>query len=324
MSASSSAVSSSSRKQLAWTYLTFGGSLDEFAVRQVEYPTLRSPSDIIVKNIAISLNPVDEKQRLGVKGKDGSPLIGGHDSSGEVVAVGEAAASSGFVVGDSVYFAGDLTRNGTFAQFTAVDHRLVGHKPRSLTYVEAASLPLTSITVWEGVFEQLKPQPGQKILIIAAAGGVGSVAIQLCKVWGLHVTATASRSETISWCREVGADAVLDHSRPLAAQLSQQKDNPHKFDLVLNCYTESLLNEVATVIKPRGHIVMIQPWSKDALASDNFAATLQTFFLNCISLHFEMMFSRSMLGYEQEKQRAILNEVAALVEQKKVDRKSVV
>ncbi|WP_144874276.1 zinc-binding alcohol dehydrogenase family protein, partial [Hyella patelloides] len=162
--------------------------------------------DLLVRIKAVAVNPVDYKVRSSIKEQPTTPKILGWDGSGIVEQVG--ADTSLFKVGDEVYYAGSITRPGTNSEYQLVDERIVGKKPRNLSFVEAAALPLTTITAWEALFERLAITAHQKstILIINGAGGVGSIAIQLAKqVAGLQVIATASRKETIAWCQKMGA-----------------------------------------------------------------------------------------------------------------------
>lgn len=306
----SSSSSSSTDSSLTWSYHRYGGDFNvEFQQESVNIPTITDQNDILVKNYAVGLNPTDNKQRTGAYGGSGEskePIIGGRDASGVIIAIGKNVVD--FKIGDEVFYAGDNSRSGSFSQYTLVDYRIVGRKPSSLTHEQAASLPLAAITVYEGLYEKLNPTAGHRILITAAAGGVGSLAIQLSKIWGLHVTATASRNETSEWVKSLGADEVIDHSKPLLPQI----DNNNKFHYIFNCHDDSMLDELMTVIRPRGHIVSILPFTKD-----NISAIRQAFFLS-VSIHFELMFSRSGFGYEQEKQGSLLNLVSKWVDEGKI------
>ncbi|OUI97524.1 Zn-dependent oxidoreductase, partial [Acetobacter orientalis] len=137
----------------------------------------------------------------------------GWDAAGTIVAVG--ADVTGFSVGDEVFYAGALIRSGTNAAFHLVDERLVGRKPRSLNWAEAAALPLTALTAWEMLFDRLDvrrsvPGTAPALLIIGGAGGVGSMAIQLARaLTGLTIIATASRPETQEWVTSLGAHYVV-------------------------------------------------------------------------------------------------------------------
>src|SRR3954452_15984434 len=162
--------------------------------------------DLLVKVEAVSVNPVDTKQR---KAGSATPRVLGWDAAGTVEAVEPDVTL--FKCGDAVYYAGDVTRPGCDSEFPLVDERIVGRKPAKLDFAQAAAIPLTAITAWEGFFERLKVQKGKSMLIIGGAGGVGSIGIQIAKQAGLHVLATASRAESIAWVKELGADGVVDH-----------------------------------------------------------------------------------------------------------------
>lgn len=181
--------------------------------------------DVLIRIEAVAVNPVDTKVRGG-RGKQGPvenpPLILGWDASGVVEAIGSGVTL--FQPGDEVYYAGDITRSGSNAEFQVVDERIVGRKPASLSHAEAAALPLTTITAYEALFDRLGidrdgANKGQSILIIGAGGGVGSIGIQLAKQAGLVIIATASRSETTDWVKKLGADHVVNHREDMVAQV---------------------------------------------------------------------------------------------------------
>src|SRR5437773_6671149 len=179
--------------------------------------------DIRVAVKAISANPVDYKVRKRAAPGEGEIKILGYDAAGIVDAVGPDVTLFG--VGDEVFYAGSIQRQGTNSEFQLVDERIVGRKPRTLSFAEAAALPLTSITAWEAFFDRLGVDHnggnrGQSVLIIGGAGGVGSIAIQLAKIAGLVVVTTASRLQTREWVLSLGADEVLDHRQPLKFQLA--------------------------------------------------------------------------------------------------------
>src|ERR1700678_4472792 len=179
--------------------------------------------DIRVAVKAISVNPVDYKVRKRASPPEGETKILGYDAAGVVDAVGPDVSL--FKPGDEVFYAGSIQRQGTNAEFHLVDERIVGRKPKTLSYAQAAALPLTSITAWELLFDRLgaqlgKPANAGTLLIIGGAGGVGSILIQLARrLTGLTVIATASRPQTQQWCRELGAHHVIDHTQPFAEQL---------------------------------------------------------------------------------------------------------
>lgn len=265
--------------------------------------------DILVKVKAISVNPVDTKIRRGVKPDEGKAKVLGWDASGVIEAIGPDVKF--FKPGDEVFYAGAVDRSGTNAEFHLVDERIVGKKPGKLDFAAAAALPLTTITAWETLFDRLnvkKPVVGaaNAILIVGGAGGVGSIAVQLARqLTDLTVIATASRPETQAWVRDFGAHHVLDHSRPLAAQVDALGLGAPAF-VFSTTNTVDHLNELVELIAPQGRFALIDdPKSLDALV----------FKRKSISLHWEMMFTRSLFRTaDMEAQHRLLNEVSALVD----------
>lgn len=181
--------------------------------------------DILVEVKAVSVNPVDTKVRRNQSPENGEPRVLGFDAAGVVKAVGDKVSL--FKPGDEVFYAGVINRPGSNSEFHLVDERIVGAKPKSLNFEEAAALPLTAITAYETLFDRLRvkePVPGaaNAILVIGGAGGVGSIAVQLLRaLTDLTVIATASRPETIAWVKELGAHHVIDHSKPIAPQVER-------------------------------------------------------------------------------------------------------
>ncbi|WP_277253754.1 zinc-binding alcohol dehydrogenase family protein, partial [Neptunomonas phycophila] len=183
--------------------------------------------DLLVKVNAIAVNPVDYKVRQNTAPAEGEYKVLGWDAVGEVVAIGEGVTQ--FKPGDQVFYAGDVTRQGSNAEYQLVDERIVGFKPTSLSNAQAAALPLTTITAWEILFEHLalkQTAPGstdrskEVVLVVGAAGGVGSILIQLAKaLTGATIIATASRESSQAWVTQLGADYVVDHTQALATQI---------------------------------------------------------------------------------------------------------
>lgn len=210
--------------------------------------------DLLVRVVAIGMNPVDTKVRTRSE-KDG---VLGWDAYGVVEKTGEAV--TGFKAGDKVFYAGDITRPGCNSEYHLVDQRIAAIAPKTLSPEEAAAMPLTSITAWEGLFERLGFVPeanansGKSILIIGGAGGVGSVAIQLARWAGLKVFATASRPETVDWCKRLGADITLNHRKSLYEEL--KATGADSVDAIF-CTTqmENHWKAMAECIRPQGHIV---------------------------------------------------------------------
>ncbi|HCD60720.1 MAG TPA: zinc-binding alcohol dehydrogenase family protein, partial [Acinetobacter nosocomialis] len=270
-------------------------------------PTLKE-RDVLVKVQAISVNPVDTKVRKN--SSEANNRILGWDAVGEIIEVGSKVTS--FKVGDSVWYAGDLTRDGSNAEFQAVDERIISLKPITVSNAEAAALPLTAITAWEMLFDrfQISETEVGSILIIGGAGGVGSIAIQLLKAkTNLTVIATASREETKSWVESLGADHVIDHSKDLNAQIETLGIAKPKYVFSTN-HTETYINQIVSLIAPQGKLGLID---------DPQTFDIMPFKTKSISIHWELMFTRSMYETDDiEKQGDLLQQVAQLVDQQKI------
>lgn len=214
-----------------------------------------SGRDLLIEVKAVSVNPVDTKQRT-LEPQNLEPRILGFDAAGVVEAVGPDCTL--FSQGDEVFYAGDVTRPGSNSHFQLVDERLVAKKPSQLTFAEAAAMPLTSLTAYEALFERLaiEPNSGKTILIIAASGGVGSIATQLANHAGLTVIGTASRPETVAWTKEHGTAIVLNHHQPLPPQLHAQGYDYVDYILCLNS-TDAYWDAMAELIAPQGKICSI-------------------------------------------------------------------
>ncbi|RXD05144.1 zinc-binding alcohol dehydrogenase family protein [Sphingomonas sp. UV9] len=265
--------------------------------------------DLLVEVNAVSVNPVDTKIRQRRADPDGTPQVLGWDAAGTVVAVGDAVTE--FAVGDAVFYAGAIDRPGTNAEYHVVDDRIVGHKPQSLDWAQAAALPLTSITAWETLFDRLdvrKPVPGaaNAILIIGGAGGVGSIAIQLARqLTDLTVIATASRDETRSWVENLGAHHVIDHRKPLAEQVEALGLGAPGF-VFSTTHTDEHIAEISTLIAPQGRL---------ALIDDPETLDISPLKQKSISVHWELMYTRSLFQTaDMGEQGRILDEVARLVD----------
>ncbi|WDF65301.1 zinc-binding alcohol dehydrogenase family protein [Flavobacterium sp. KACC 22763] len=268
------------------------------------------PHDLLVKIDAISVNPVDFKIRQN-SAKDTvleTPKIIGWDAVGIVQAVGQDVTL--FEVGDPVYYAGDITKQGSNAEYQIIDERIVGRKPKSLCVEESAVIPLTALTAWEILFDRIRitadKDKGKSILIIGGAGGVGSIAIQLAKkIAGLTVIATASRSETIAWCKQQGADFVVDHKDLIS---SVREAGFEYVDFILDFVdTNAYWDTMVELIKPQGHIASITG-SSDLVALTKLKS-------KSVSFSWELMYTRSMYQTEDMvEQHNILNIVADLLD----------
>lgn len=281
------------------------------ALVEVELPRpVPTGRDILVAVRAISVNPVDAKVRTGAAPFDGrDERILGWDAAGVVEAVGPEATR--FKVGDEVFYAGDLMRDGSNAEYQLVDERIVGHRPRSIGFAEAAALPLTAITAWETLFDRLKvddqPASGARaILIIGGAGGVGSAAIQIARArTDLTVIATASRAETEGWVRDLGAHHVIDHSQPMAPQIAALGLGAPAF-VFSTTHTDRHLTDIAESIAPQGRF---------ALIDDPASLDIVGFKRKAVSVHWELMFTRSLFDTpDVGEQGRLLDAVAELVD----------
>ena len=281
------------------------------ALSDVELPTpVATGRDLLVEVKAISVNPVDTKVRRNVTPAAGELKVLGWDAAGIVRAVGPDVTL--FKPGDAVWYAGDLTRPGTNAELHLVDERIVGHKPAALGFAEAAALPLTAITAWEMLFDRLGVsrdagrEQGKALLVTGAAGGVGSILVQLARqLTGLTVIGTASRPATADWVRSLGAHHVIDHSKPLAEEV--RRLGLPSIDYVASLtHTDQHFAALAEVIAPQGKLVLID---------DPEAIDVRLLKLKSVSLHWEMMFTRSMFKTaDMAQQHALLNDVARLVD----------
>lgn len=266
--------------------------------------------ELLVEVKAISVNPVDYKVRARLDPNAQVPRILGWDVAGVVREVGSSAQV--FKPGDEVYYAGSIARAGANSEYHVVDERIVGHKPRRLGFAAAAALPLTTLTAWEGLFDQLGvsrsgADRGKTLLLIGAAGGVGSIAIQLAKkLAGLRVVATASRPESSRWVQELGADAVIDHTGDLAAQM-RATGNPEA-DYVF-CLTDAMpyFPRFAPIMRAQGKLCLI--------VSMSGAVELTPLMQKSISIHWEYMFTRSLFQTpDMQRQHEILEAAAALID----------
>jgi len=279
------------------------------SLQDIELPApVPGARDLLVRVKAVSVNPVDTKVRKNAAPEAGQAKVLGWDAVGTVEAVG--AGVKNFKVGDRVYYSGSIIRPGTNAELHAVDERIAALAPKSLDDAQAAALPLTTITAYELLFDRLRvPKSGgegQTLLVTGGAGGVGSILIQLARqLTKLRVVATASRAETRAWCLELGAHAVIDHSKPLAAELKAAGIG--EVDMVASLtQTDQHYAQIIESLKPQGQLAVID----DMKVLD--AMPLKT---KCISLHWEMMFARSRFETPDiAEQGALLAEVAALVD----------
>ncbi|WED44035.1 zinc-binding alcohol dehydrogenase family protein [Legionella cardiaca] len=280
---------------------------DPNSLMDIELPIpTASGRDLLVEVKAIAVNPVDYKVRLRETPEAGQYRVLGWDASGIVKAVGEHVTL--FKPGDEVWYAGDITRPGCNSEFHLVDERIVGLKPKTLSFEKAAALPLTSLTAWELLFDRLCITASEKstLLITGAAGGVGSILVQLARqLTALTIIGTASREESKRWILNQGAHHVIDHSKPMQEQLANLEI--HEVDYVISLtHTDEHVEELIKCLRPQ---------AKFALIDDPLNLNLRLFKLKSLSIHWEMMYTRSMFKTpDMIKQHNILNEVGHLVD----------
>ena len=288
-------------------YQTAGPLDQENGLKDITLPLPEvRPHDVLVQVKGISLNPVDCKIRSNISPESGYKVIG-YDACGTITAIGSEVTD--FAVGDDVFYAGDLTRPGTNSEFHAVDNRIIGRKPESLDYEEAAAIPLTAITAWELLFDSLRltegGEDGKTLLVTAGAGGVGSILIQLAKqLTKLKVVATASRPDTIAWVKKMGADHVIDHHKPLDEEMASLG---LQADYVASLRgTDQNWEAIVKLIAPRGRV---------ALIDDPQGLNINLGKQKALSISWEFMFTRPMFDMEDIAQQSLLlNRVSQMLD----------
>lgn len=226
---------------------------------EISKPTIKE-NQVLVEVHATSINPIDWKLRAGYLKEmlDFSfPIILGWDVAGTIVEVGNQVKD--FKIGDEVFARPDTTNEGTYAEFTTVDENLLAKKPKSITFEEAASIPLAGLTAWQCLVDFTKVKKDDKVLIHAGAGGVGSLAIQIAKHLGAYVATTASEQNE-AYVKELGADQVINY------QTHDFTDELSDFDVVLDTMGGEILNKSFTILKPNGRLVTIAGQPDQALA----------------------------------------------------------
>ncbi len=291
-------------KAIGYTQPSETVAADSLQEYEVDIP-VATARDLLVEVKAVSVNPVDTKLRGRINPAPNMKILG-YDAVGTVKAVGDNVSL--FKVGDRVFYAGDMTRQGSNAQYQLVDERIVGFAPKSISDAQAAALPLTAVTAWELLFDrlQLDNDSTQSLLVIGAAGGVGSILLQLAKqLTNVTIIATASRDKSADWVRKLGADHVINHHKPMAQQLTALG-----FDSVDNIVsltnTDQHFAQIVDCITPQGKFALI-----DDPASLNVVALKR----KSVSLHWEFMFTRSLFTTaDMQTQHDILNRVSELID----------
>ena len=293
----------------AFGYTQHGDSSRDDALIELDLPRpAPGPQDLLVKVAAISVNPVDTKIRRTRPASAEQPQILGWDAVGVVEAVGEAV--EGFGAGDRVFYAGAVNRPGSNAQYQLVDARITAHAPVSLSDAEAAALPLTAITAWELLFDRFGVAEGsgngRSILVIGAAGGVGSILVQLAhRLTDLTVIGTAGRPDSVEWVRQLGADHVIDHGKPMLAQLKEL--GLESVDMIASLtHTQDYYDQYVECLTPQGKLGLIDDFDQlDVIKLKP----------KSLSLHWEFMFARSLHQTpDMAEQGKLLQRVAQLVD----------
>ncbi|MFN3434024.1 MAG: zinc-binding alcohol dehydrogenase family protein [Sphingomonas sp.] len=289
---------------------TRGGDASVLEDVEVPRPTAGA-RDLLVAIKAVSINPVDTKVRANALPDGADPRILGWDAAGVVVEAGDDVEL--FKVGDEVYYSGAVDRPGTNAEYHLVDERIVGRKPASLGFAEAAALPLTALTAWELLFDRLRVDRGDAergvLLVVNGAGGVGSILIQLARrLTGLTVIATASRPDTASWVLKMGAHHVIDHHQPLARQVRELGVEAVEYVAGLTG-TDRQLPEIAEIIAPQGHLALI----------DDVDLAIGALKPKSVTVSWEMVFTRPLFKtHDLIRQHEILNALAELIERSEI------
>ena len=280
-------------------------SLDNFSIELADLaePTLR-PLDVMVEVRAIGINPGEAFIRSMRSAAAGGRVLLGWEFAGVVTGLGSSVQS--FKIGDRVFGTGDMTRDGCWAERVAVDHRILARIPDQLSFTDAASLPIGSLTAWEALFRDADALPVDvnRVLILGGAGGVGSLATQILKAkTDVFVIGTASRPQSDEWCQKMGADLVLDHSGDMAAQLASAGIN--HLDMVLStAKSAENIGWIATVLRPFGHLSVVDGGP---------GLDVSPLMMKAASFHLEMVFSRIMHNSGPERQGRILDAIASLV-----------
>ncbi len=277
---------------------------DQESLVDLELPVpAPGPHDLLVRVEAVSVNPVDTKVRSGVD-PDGELKVLGYDAAGVVEAVGDEVTL--FAVGDEVYYAGNIARAGTNSEYHLVDERITGHKPTSLDFTDAAALPLTTITAWETLFDRFKlgADSTGTLLVTGAAGGVGSMVVQLARaLTGLTVIGTASRPESRQWVTELGAHHVVNHHGDLVKNTREVA--PDGVDYIFSPFSAGKVEQFAQLIRVGGQVTAIdEPEGLDTLPLKERSG----------AWHWELMFSKPLFAPEDTSQHELLDQVARLVD----------
>jgi NADPH2:quinone reductase len=288
----------------AMTISAFGGP-EVLKIAEMPEPSV-GPGDVLIEVHAAGLNPVDTKIRRGMHGPKTFPLIPGYDVSGVIRAIGSQVNKDLFKVGDEVYASPSLGRQGAHAELVAVDHRTVALKPRSIDHVQAAALPLVTLTAWESLNERARIHAGETVLVHAGAGGVGHIGVQLAKIAGCTVWTTASRPETIKLCKQLGADLVINHKEEDFAERVKKETGDKGLPVIFDTVGDPVFDKSLDIVAVCGRLVTI-------VYNEN-PRIVPALFRKNATLHMEFMGAPTIHNINPQNQGEILRTAAELVD----------
>lgn len=280
------------------------GEADKLQMRDMPDP-VPGPKDVLIEVHACALNPVDYKVRMsGLRIEREFPFILGYDVSGVIVGLGSEVEH--LKVGDEVYGAPSIARNGANAELVCVDHRVLAKKPKSIDHVTAASLPVAIVTAWEALHKRAQIHPDETVLIHAGAGGVGHLAIQLAKLHGCWVITTAGRDESINFCRELGADVVIDYTQEDFVERVNEETQNAGCAVVFETVGGANFVKSLDCVAVNGRLVTI--------TGGDTSTVVDKLYLKNASLMYEFMGTPGFYGINPEGQSEILRTVSELLE----------
>jgi alcohol dehydrogenase len=229
----------------------YGPIVESVRVAEVGQPDI-AESEILIKVEAASINPIDTKLVLGYLRRIMTlefPAAFGFDACGTVESIGRQVRN--FSVGDRVFVRAPRQKMGSFAEYLAVDARFVAQAPQTMSTTEAASIPLVALTTVQGLVDRARSRPGQRILIHAGSGGLGSFAVQYARhVLDLHVTTTTS-SRNVEWVSALGAHHVIAYDR------EDYRDRDERYDIVFDTLGGATTIDSFGLLKPGGTVISV-------------------------------------------------------------------
>jgi len=290
--------------------MTAAGDPEVLQLQEIKDPTIEKDTEILVRLHAAGVNPIDTKLRKrGSFYPDQMPAILGCDGAGVVEAVGSAVEK--FRVGDEVYFCcGGLgAKQGNYAQKIVVDEKFIAHKPKTLSFVEAAAVPLVIITAWESLYDRGRLEAGRKVLIHAGAGGVGHVAIQLAKLQGAEVCTTVGTFEKADFVSQLGADKTILYKETDFVKAALDWTESEGVDLAFDTVGGETFYQTVPAVRVYGDLVTI-------LEPEPAYGNLKAARLRNLRISLELMLTPMLQGLveDQKHQAKILAETAVLID----------